>query len=163
VRAVLDDLREKAFQARTELRFYSHGDCAGQWDHGRIEQVVLNLVTNAIKYGEGQPVDVELEGGDDKVRLSVRDRGIGVAAEDVDRIFEPFERAAPARHFGGLGLGLYITRRIVESHGGTTQLATQLGKGSTFTVTLPRANQRAAVAANERASISAIATPGGSR
>jgi signal transduction histidine kinase len=71
------------------------------------------------------------------VRLVVRDRGIGIAPEDQQRIFERFERAA-SRNFGGLGLGLYITRQIVEAHGGTIRVSSQLGMGSSFTVELPR-------------------------
>jgi signal transduction histidine kinase len=101
--------------------------------------VLSNLLANAMKYGTGQPIDVIVEGrGDSDVRLAVTDRGIGIAADDLDRIFEAFERAAPVEHFSGLGLGLYICRRIVEAHGGRIDVASRPGEGTTVAVTLPR-------------------------
>jgi signal transduction histidine kinase len=99
--------------------------------------VIANLLSNACKYGAGKPIRVEV-GLDGKLaRLSVRDHGIGIAPADRERIFERFERAASARHYGGLGLGLYITRQVVEAHGGTIRVASHAGAGSTFSVELP--------------------------
>jgi signal transduction histidine kinase len=80
-------------------------------------------------------VEVGMEGP--LAKLSVRDHGIGIAPADRERIFERFERAASARHYGGLGLGLYITRQVVEAHGGTIRVASHAGAGSTFSVELP--------------------------
>jgi signal transduction histidine kinase len=104
----------------------------------RIGQVVTNLLSNAIKYGAGKPVDLAVSGDDASARISVTDRGIGVPEEQVGRIFGVFERAAPVQHYGGLGLGLYVVREVVEAHGGRVEVQTRAGKGSTFVVTLPR-------------------------
>jgi signal transduction histidine kinase len=95
------------------------------------------LLTNAIKYGRGGPIRVFGAATGHEVELNVRDHGIGIEARDADRIFEKFERAVPA-NYGGLGLGLYITRQLIEAHGGTIRLASTPGEGSTFTVVLPR-------------------------
>jgi NO-binding membrane sensor protein with MHYT domain/signal transduction histidine kinase len=108
----------------------------GLWDRTRLEQVVTNLVTNAARYGHGKPIDITVAADEQAVRLVVRDHGIGIAPEDQHRIFERFERAA-SRNFGGLGLGLYIARQIVEAHGGRIQVSSELGVGSSFTVELP--------------------------
>jgi signal transduction histidine kinase len=109
----------------------------GDWDRARLEQVVTNLLSNAIKYAAGAPVDVRVWKEGDGARLSVRDRGIGIAPSETSRIFEPFERAVSSRHYGGLGLGLYIVRRIVESHSGRVVVDSRPGEGATFTVELP--------------------------
>lgn len=108
----------------------------GDWDRLRLEQVFTNLLVNAIKYGRGQPIDVTGVEGDASVDIEVRDRGIGIDAADAARIFEKFERAVPAA-YGGLGLGLYITRELVEAHGGTISFDSQPGTGTTFRVRLP--------------------------
>ncbi len=107
-------------------------------DEYRMEQVVSNLLTNAIKYGASKPVHVVLEGRGERVRFTVRDEGIGIAESDRARVFERFERAVGAANVSGLGLGLYITRQIVAALGGTITLESELGRGSTFTVDLPR-------------------------
>jgi signal transduction histidine kinase len=113
------------------------GPAFGFWDRSRIEQVVSNLVANALKYGGGRPVAVEVGAADGKARLTVRDEGIGIPVDQQARIFERFERAVSSRHFGGLGLGLYIVRQIVDSHGGHIEVESEPDAGSTFTVTLP--------------------------
>ncbi len=110
----------------------------GRWDRLRLEQVVTNLVDNAVKYGEGRPVWVRVEGTAEGVRLTVRDEGIGISPEALPRLFGRFERAVSERHYGGLGLGLYITRTLVESMGGQVRVESEPGQGSTFTVELPR-------------------------
>jgi signal transduction histidine kinase len=99
--------------------------------------VVLNLVTNAIRYGAGKPIDVSVQPTNGAVLIQVKDHGIGIAPEDQARIFERFERGTASRNFGGLGLGLYITRQIVEAHGGTIRVQSAPEMGSTFTVSLP--------------------------
>jgi signal transduction histidine kinase len=116
----------------------SLGDCVsvvGRWDRLRLEQVVTNLLTNAIKYGGGE-VDVRTSGGDEAV-LVVRDHGAGIAAEDQERIFEPFERVQSTSGEDGAGLGLYIVREIVRAHGGRIEVGSVPGQGATFTVFLP--------------------------
>jgi signal transduction histidine kinase/DNA-binding response OmpR family regulator len=109
----------------------------GRWDPLRIEQVIANLLSNACKYGAGKPIRVTVSSQGPVARLSVQDQGIGILPADAERIFERFERAASQRHYGGLGLGLYITRQVVEAHGGTIRVASHAGAGSTFSVELP--------------------------
>jgi len=107
-------------------------------DASRIEQVLTNLVGNAIKYGPQKPVVIKVEEAEGKVTVSVRDEGMGIGPKDLKRIFGRFERAVPTQNYGGLGLGLFIARQIVEAHGGTIDVVSELGAGSTFTVRLPR-------------------------
>jgi signal transduction histidine kinase len=109
----------------------------GQWDRLRLEQVVGNLLSNAIKYGAGHPIEVAVSREAHAARLEVRDHGIGIPAKDRERLFNRFERAVPASNYGGLGLGLYITRQIVTAHGGTISCESEPGAGSTFVVELP--------------------------
>ncbi|HZA14855.1 MAG TPA: HAMP domain-containing sensor histidine kinase, partial [Myxococcaceae bacterium] len=127
-----------AHEAGSSLRLETPDRLIGTWDRMRLEQVVTNLVDNAIKYGAGKPIQVnvsEQPGG--AVRVSVKDQGIGISSEDHARIFERFERAASQRNFGGLGLGLYITRTIVEGLHGTIRVESTVGEGATFVVDLP--------------------------
>ena len=110
----------------------------GRWDRLRIEQVIANLLVNAIKYGGGTPVHLAVVVAvDGAARLTVRDEGIGISTEDQERIFDRFERAVSARSYGGMGLGLYIAQQIVDAHGGRIHVHSARGKGSTFTVDLP--------------------------
>ncbi|MCM2276833.1 MAG: ATP-binding protein [Oligoflexia bacterium] len=109
----------------------------GLWDRLRLEQVVTNLLTNALKYGEGKPVTLRTSTGLGSAVLTVQDRGLGVDPKDQAKIFERFERAVSSGHFGGLGLGLYITRQIVQAHEGEIGIESEPGKGSRFTVRLP--------------------------
>jgi signal transduction histidine kinase len=111
----------------------------GRFDRLRVEQVLVNLVSNALKYGEGRPVDVTVRAEAGTAVIEIRDRGIGVPPDKLPEIFERFGRAVSSIHYGGLGLGLYIVRRIVESHGGSVTCESRgiSGEGSTFRVTLP--------------------------
>jgi len=99
--------------------------------------VLSNLLSNALKYGAGQPVHVHVEEADGLARLWVRDEGIGIDAAAHARIFQKFERAVSERHYGGLGLGLYVVRTLVEAMGGTIRVESQPGAGATFIVELP--------------------------
>jgi PAS domain S-box-containing protein len=110
----------------------------GRWDRVRMAQVVRHLLANAMKFGPGKPVEVALEAWPDTAVLQVRDHGIGIAPERVEGLFQRFERAVSARHYGGLGLGLYRVRRIVEAHGGAVTVDSVPGQGATFRVHLPR-------------------------
>jgi signal transduction histidine kinase len=112
-------------------------EARGRWDRARVDQIITNLFTNALKYGRGSPVIVRVQRRGDHAVLEVVDRGIGIAPEDQERIFERFERAVSARHFGGLGLGLWITKRLVTALGGTISVRSEPGQGATFAVELP--------------------------
>jgi PAS domain S-box-containing protein len=106
-------------------------------DRDRIEQVILNLITNGIKYGNGKPVEVSLSAGVESVKVYVKDHGIGIAPENQERIFQKFERAISSNEISGLGIGLYITTEIVKSHHGRIWVESESGKGSIFTVEIP--------------------------
>jgi PAS domain S-box-containing protein len=134
--------REDLARAGCVLELRAEGECVGQWDRLRLEQVVTNLLSNATKYGAGRPIEIEVDGGEATARFSIRDHGIGIPAEHQARIFERFERAVSDRHYGGLGLGLWIVRQIVDAFGGTIRVESRAGAGSTFTVLLPRAAQK---------------------
>jgi signal transduction histidine kinase len=137
-RAATSDLgRDAEGRVSVERR----GDVAGAWDGDRLEQVVANLVSNALKYGPPQrPVRIVVEGADQEVRLSVHDEGGGLPAELRDAIFEPFQRgvAGDPQEGRSIGLGLFVVRRIAEAHGGSVSVASAPGQGTTFTVRLPR-------------------------
>ena len=136
---VVDALSQQAEAAGVTLHLHADAPVPGVWDEFRIEQVLTNLLTNALRYGGGQPVEIEVSDDGTQARLQVRDHGQGIALEDQARIFEQFERAESGRqHVAGLGLGLFITREIVHGHGGQIRVHSQPGEGATFVVTLPR-------------------------
>lgn len=113
------------------------GSITGVWDQERIEQVITNFLTNAIRYGDRKKFFISLEHKDGIAKFSTTDQGIGISPENKSRIFDKFERAINANDVSGLGLGLYISRKIIEAHGGAIWVDSELGKGSTFTFTLP--------------------------
>lgn len=110
-------------------------------DSYRIDQLITNLITNAIKYGGGKPLGFELKKRGDWVQIEVCDHGMGITPENRDKIFERFERANQRSKITGLGLGLYISKQIVEAHGGSIWVESEFGKGSTFYVRLPYSEQ----------------------
>ncbi len=113
------------------------GQVTGEWDRARLEEVVSHLVSNAVKFGHGRRVRVRvrMQGGL-VARLTVEDHGAGIAPDERARLFEPFARTGSSGE--GLGLGLFIVRRIVAAHGGTVRVESEPGLGSRFTVELPR-------------------------
>jgi signal transduction histidine kinase len=104
----------------------------------RIEQVFTNLLANALKYAAGTPVEIVLAGKEEEVTAMVSDAGPGIPESEWARLFRRFERAAPMRNFGGLGLGLYVARQIVEAHGGDIRLTGGRPRGAHFLIRLPR-------------------------
>ncbi|WP_224360320.1 sensor histidine kinase [Hyalangium versicolor] len=137
VRNAMSRFEAEALRVGSPLELEAASPVVSRVDPSRFEQVLDNLLSNALKYGPGKPVRVRLETQDSRLRLTVRDEGIGIPTEAIERIFDRFERAVSGRHYGGLGLGLYITRRIVEASGGTVVAASTPGQGATFTVELP--------------------------
>ncbi|WP_052518412.1 PAS domain-containing sensor histidine kinase [Archangium violaceum] len=138
VREVAGRFRPEAERAGCTLRVRVPGPVVSRWDRLRLEQVLSNLLSNALKYGAGQPVEVALSTSGERAHLHVRDEGIGIEPAVQARIFERFERAVSDRHYGGLGLGLWITREIVTAMGGTIHVESVPGQGASFLVTLPR-------------------------
>jgi PAS domain S-box-containing protein len=110
----------------------------GRWDRSRVDQALTNLLSNALKYGAGSPIDIVVADHGDRVSITVRDQGIGIAPEDRQRVLGRFERAVSSSHYGGLGLGLYIANEIARAHGGSIAIDSRPGEGATFTLTLPR-------------------------
>jgi PAS domain S-box-containing protein len=138
VNEVVTRMREALSAAGCELHLELTEGVPGHWDRMRLEQVVTNLLSNALKYGVGRPVEVRVWEDERLAMLSVRDHGIGIPPDKIERIFGRFERAVSGRQFAGLGLGLYVTRQIIEEHGGRIRVESHPGEGSTFTVELPR-------------------------
>ncbi len=118
------------------LRF--HAPLIALLDANRMDQIITNLIGNALKYGAGAPIEISGEGDESVVRLTVRDHGIGISPADQERIFLRFERAADERQYSGAGLGLWITSELVKALGGRITLHSVPGAGSSFTVVLPR-------------------------
>lgn len=137
VRDVAGRFEEEAEKVGSPLKVCAEGRWVGLWDRERLDQVLTNLISNAVKYGRGKPVEISLDGDESHARIQVHDHGIGIAPEDQARIFDRFERAVSDRHYGGLGLGLWIVREIVSALGGTIRVESAPGQGSLFTVELP--------------------------
>ncbi|KQX21912.1 hybrid sensor histidine kinase/response regulator [Variovorax sp. Root434] len=137
-RAVVENLRQQAEAAGSAITLIAPAELHGVWDEFRIEQVLTNLLTNALRYGGGKPVEMVVQQMGGTARVAVRDQGIGIAPEDQERIFKQFERTKDSRkHAAGLGLGLYITHKIVSLHGGQIGVESASGEGSRFVVDLP--------------------------
>jgi signal transduction histidine kinase len=113
-------------------------EARGYWDRTALEQIAGNLVSNAIKYGAGRPVEVSVQADPTTAALTVRDHGPGIAEADRERIFQRFERAVSSAERSGFGVGLWIARQLAVAHGGDIAVASVPGLGSVFTATLPR-------------------------
>jgi signal transduction histidine kinase len=138
VREVVERYRPQWEIAHSPVKVEVLGESPrGQWDSLRMEQAISNLLTNAIKYGRGKPIELTISSDVSRATISVRDFGSGISKADQARIFNRFERAGSIASFGGLGLGLYITRQIIAAHAGTIGIESEVGKGTTFIVDLP--------------------------
>jgi PAS domain S-box-containing protein len=137
VRDLVERLRDSATKSGCELVVTAPEGIVGAWDRLRIEQVLVNLLSNALKYGAGNPVRVEVTRDGPDALIEVRDAGPGIREEDLARIFGRFERASSIRHYGGLGLGLYVAREIVEAHHGAVSAQNSSGGGAVLVVRLP--------------------------
>jgi signal transduction histidine kinase len=138
LREVVGRLREQAAEVGSSIELVIAAPVVGSWDRSRLEQVVTNLISNAIKYGMGKPIALSVETSGDRVRIRVRDVGMGIPRADHSRVFQAFERLPTAERVGGLGLGLYIGRQIALAHGGMLMVESDPPSGSTFTLDLPR-------------------------
>ncbi len=138
-REVIERHADLAARAGSRIELSHEGDALGDWDRSRLDQVLSNILGNAIKYGGGKAIAFEVRAAHGRAVVSIRDRGIGIAEGDHKRIFGRFERAVPAQNYGGLGLGLWISREIVLAHGGDIHFASKPGEGTTFTIELPLA------------------------
>jgi signal transduction histidine kinase len=138
VREVLDRFESELSRTGTSVSFDS-APLVGRWDKSALDQVITNLMSNAIKFGAGKPIQISVDATDGSAKLVITDHGIGIPSDRLPHIFERFERAVSARQYGGLGLGLYIARAIVDVLGGSIE-ARSAGPqaGATFTVELPR-------------------------
>ncbi|MBC3437032.1 hybrid sensor histidine kinase/response regulator [Pseudomonas sp. BW16M2] len=141
VRGLVENFAAQAGAVDTALELQRCDPLQGEWDEFRIEQVVANLLSNALRYGDRKPVQVRVFEEGDMACVQVQDHGIGIDAQHLQRIFQQFERVAAQQATGGLGLGLYISEQIVLAHGGRIQVDSQAGVGSTFTVRLPMSAQ----------------------
>lgn len=137
VREVVDRFSPKLIMLRCSLETELEDGIVGYWDAHRIEQVLVNLIENIVKYAPGAKIRISTKREKNKIILIVEDNGPGIPEDRQGQIFERFERATPLKHVSGLGLGLFVVKRIVESHQGTVQLQSALGQGSKFTICLP--------------------------
>jgi PAS domain S-box-containing protein len=137
VRGVVARFREMIERSESQLVLRLDEEVPGRWDSMALETVMGNLLSNAVKFGSGRPIEVAVERDLEVARLVVIDHGIGIAPDQQNRIFERFERAVSARHYGGFGIGLWVARQLVEAHGGSILVASRTGEGSRFTVNLP--------------------------
>lgn len=137
VAEVVERLRAEAERAGCGLTLDAPPGIVGDLDPLRVDQVITNLVANAIRYGVGQPIRVTVEAADGAVRIAVADGGPGIPEEELARLFGRFQRLGAESVHGGLGLGLYISQHLVRAHGGEISVASTVGQGTTFTVELP--------------------------
>jgi len=125
--------------AQSSVNLNAESPVVGLWDEFRIEQVVSNLLTNALRYGAKSPIDVSVYVEGENAIVEVRDQGIGISEENQQRIFQQFERVSAKHAVAGLGLGLFISEQIVAAHGGKITVQSALGEGAVFRVSLPLA------------------------
>ena len=142
VRDVMSTLEAELAVARCKTTFTEQGEPAnGWWDRLRLEQICQNLLSNAIRFGAGRPIDVLVTADRDFATLEVRDYGVGIAPDQQGRIFERFERGLEKRS-GGFGIGLWVVKNICAAMSGTVSVESELGDGARFTVMLPRRRER---------------------
>lgn len=136
-REVLELMSADLVRAGCALSLDAAGPVIGRWDRQRLAQVFTNVLANAIKFGKGRPIEVTIDEHAGVARAMIRDHGIGIAHDQLERVFDLFERGVPSSHYGGLGIGLFIVRQIVEAHGGRVRADSASGDGACITIELP--------------------------
>lgn len=139
---IIERLNPQIVSSNSEVIFEAKYSILGCWDRCKIEQVFTNLLTNAVKYGSGKPIIVNVTKTETVAEIIVKDKGIGISSQDYERIFQPFERAVATNNISGLGIGLYIVKQYVEAHGGYVQIESQLNRGTVIIVNLPLNNNQ---------------------
>lgn len=137
VRDIIDQFHEQIEEAHCTVEFNASEETVGNVDPNRLEEVVINLLMNAIKFGAGKLIRVAVKSIGDEAEITVQDFGLGIAKEDQAKIFKCFERLSPMENYPGLGLGLYIANQILAEHGGRIDLKSEARQGSTFTIRIP--------------------------
>jgi signal transduction histidine kinase len=137
VRESLERFELEIQQRRLAVTLEAPAPVLGRWDAVRIDQVVTNLISNALKYGEGRPVEISVTSRPGQAVVVVRDHGVGIPTEQQSKVFGPFIRGTTAKYHPGLGLGLWIAEQIVRASGGRITVESRLEQGSTFRVELP--------------------------
>jgi PAS domain S-box-containing protein len=140
-REVATSFESELAVARCKLLFSEEAEASGLWDRIRLEQICWNLLSNAIRFGAGRPIEISVNADEEFATLQVRDHGVGIAAHLHNRIFERFERGVERRS-GGFGIGLWVVKNICAAMGGTVSVKSELGEGACFTVMLPRHRDR---------------------
>jgi signal transduction histidine kinase len=138
LRELLTDSSDDFQRARCQLSLTLDEEVVGQWDRMALEQLLVNLMSNALKYGAGHPIEIELIADATTAHFQIKDHGIGISEEDQQRIFHKFERAVKRRQHGGFGIGLWVSRQIVAGLGGSISVQSAPGQGSAFNVSLPK-------------------------
>lgn len=134
---VVGRFAQRAEKAGSAVALKADTSIVGHWDKFRIEQVLANLLSNALKYGLGKPIHITLEKKDSQAVLHVQDFGIGIPKDQLAKVFDRFKRIVSPREYRGLGIGLYICSQIVKAHHGKISVVSVPKKGSTFTIELP--------------------------
>lgn len=137
VHNLLQNFAPQVEAAESSVSLIADQPVMGDWDEFRIEQVICNLLTNALRYGAKSAIDVRVYNHHGQARVEVQDRGIGIGVENQQRIFQQFERVSTRAVVAGLGLGLFISQQIVAAHGGSITVESRIGEGALFRVCLP--------------------------
>jgi signal transduction histidine kinase len=138
IKNILQDFSSQLSLSGCEVSCQANLEVNGEWDPIRVEQVITNLLSNIVKYASGAPVEIRLYEEDEYVHISVADNGPGLPQDVLEKVFLPFERFHNEKSASGLGIGLFISFQIMKAHGGSLKVESELGKGTCFTMLLPK-------------------------
>lgn len=137
VRGIINNFKEKTLKEGYKINLDAKEKVKANIDKIRIQQVITNLISNALKYGNGKPINIKVYKHNETAEIAIEDQGIGIPSKEQEKIFALFQRAVTNGHYKGLGIGLYISNQIIKSHKGKIKVKSHEGKGSTFTIELP--------------------------